>query len=1325
MILQQNVFKEKRLYKNLFNMNWKFFLLITLINFQITLKAQNSNPPLRIMPKTPEAETFDKFINFPTMSATGIPNISIPIHTITYKGFSLPISISYHASGIKVNDIATPVGLNWVLMAGGDITREVLGHPDEIGWFQFDSTSVQNENNQEHLAMYYQGYNDATPDVFNFSLPNLNGKFIFGVDRTRKINCDEKVSINTNFGINSADPSFTIYDKTGSRYYFSAKESTSVSLMDETGGSPFSFDYMNETNTGWKLDSIALPTGFKINFTYENYFFGYGMYYTSGSYIHKDASLSGLPSVNKQTENHRRVDNVSSYIKTISTDEQTIYFDYEASSQFSIMKRRLARVVVVNSINQDTVKIVRFDHEKYLGDPRLKLVGVYFYGNSSTNVPLAYRINYEPSPLPPFGHCGQDVFGFQNNNTVWHLRPKYQGPSRSYIPITDTAYREVNPNYLTRGILTSIEYPTGGSVEYEYEANREGNLWAPGLRVKTITFKDNNGKTAEKKMYKYSALEGYSTHTSISYINYYDLKGIEPSSTIQPREREELVWSSAPIPSKLPNEGNAFGYLYKKVTTISVKDEILADSIVEKYSWYGDVFSIKPLLSERIYYKEEKPTRKETINDNIYNNLAYGWATNDSYEFTYRALPTEGLPMGGHSGETKISSYYLPLKGFIYGVNSRVLASETVVVDYDSLFSKRMVEYNKQLLPYRETQGISNNKEEKLVTVYRYAEDYNATEPWIDSMKMINKHIIANPIDIRKYIKRKNGDCSLLSGKIIKYNNYGQQTEELLYNPDKSPELDWDPNSVFSAGFEPENTYVYDNNKNIIKIITPQQSSDYLWGYNNNLPIAKIDNANGETFAYTSFESATDNGNWIYSGTLISDSASKTGLNHYNLASGNISIYLSPKEYYLEFYAKNQINISGVVINSSQIFPADENGWKQYNYKVDGSNNYLILSGNTAIDELRIYPVDAQITTYNYKPLVGLTSQTDPNGLITYYKYDNFGRLSTIMDNQKNVLKEYFNHYAGQEINDGFFRCIVKFNSNGGSTVSDIKVLKGSPIGVPNIPTKPGYTFIGWYKNNDCTNPWNFSTDIVTSNITLYAKWNLVYTVTFNSQGGSAVTSQTANNNSTITVPAAPSRTGYNFIGWYKQSTCTTPWNFSTDIVTSDVTLFAKWVIKTYSISLTTVGSGVVSPNGNTTVNYGGTFTYNFTPNAGYSVKNIKVNGLSIGGALSSYTFSNVNSNQTLYVEFALKSSVNPTNLLFGAAGSSQTINISSSTNWTISSNANWVTFSAASGTGNRSISIYTTDYFGAEPRSATITIIFGDTSQTITIVQDPNSILE
>ena len=67
------------------------------------------------------------------------------------------------------------------------------------------------------------------------------------------------------------------------------------------------------------------------------------------------------------------------------------------------------------------------------------------------------------------------------------------------------------------------------------------------------------------------------------------------------------------------------------------------------------------------------------------------------------------------------------------------------------------------------------------------------------------------------------------------------------------------------------------------------------------------------------------------------------------------------------------------------------------------------------------------------------------------------------------------------------------------------------------------------------------------------------YTVTFNSNGGSAVASQTVESGDTVTEPADPTKQDYTFGGWYKEDTFTTEWDFEHDTVSGNTTLYAKW----------------------------------------------------------------------------------------------------------------------------------------------------------------------
>ncbi len=136
----------------------------------------------------------------------------------------------------------------------------------------------------------------------------------------------------------------------------------------------------------------------------------------------------------------------------------------------------------------------------------------------------------------------------------------------------------------------------------------------------------------------------------------------------------------------------------------------------------------------------------------------------------------------------------------------------------------------------------------------------------------------------------------------------------------------------------------------------------------------------------------------------------------------------------------------------------------------------------------------------------------------------------------------------------------VTFDSQSGSDVSSQTVSHGGLITQPADPTRPGFSFNGWYTSVSGGTRWNFSTNTVTMNTTLYARWVLNnYDVTFDSQSGSDVSSQTVSHGGLITQPDDPTRPGFSFNGWYTSVSGGTLWNFSTNTVTMNTTLYAQW----------------------------------------------------------------------------------------------------------------------------------------------------------------------
>ena len=87
-------------------------------------------------------------------------------------------------------------------------------------------------------------------------------------------------------------------------------------------------------------------------------------------------------------------------------------------------------------------------------------------------------------------------------------------------------------------------------------------------------------------------------------------------------------------------------------------------------------------------------------------------------------------------------------------------------------------------------------------------------------------------------------------------------------------------------------------------------------------------------------------------------------------------------------------------------------GWRLYVKNVNLSTSGLLtLSGDTSIDELRIFPIGAQMTSYTYAPIIGVKTQDDVNGKPLYYEYDDYERLWLTKDSDYNVLKRFEYHH--------------------------------------------------------------------------------------------------------------------------------------------------------------------------------------------------------------------------------------------------------------------------------------------------------------------------
>ena len=176
--------------------------------------------------------------------------------------------------------------------------------------------------------------------------------------------------------------------------------------------------------------------------------------------------------------------------------------------------------------------------------------------------------------------------------------------------------------------------------------------------------------------------------------------------------------------------------------------------------------------------------------------------------------------------------------------------------------------------------------------------------------------------------------------------------------------------------------------------------------------------------------------------------------------------------------------------------------------------------------------------------------------------------------------------------------CTVTFETNGGSKLPDVTAQYGETLARPDNPVREGYRLVGWYTDIDLKTPWDFDTDTVQGNMTLYAKWELGAPVDGNSGlGGNGfgwwwilillllglliflllflmnrktvkfetnckmkIQDQKVKKGGYAERPAEPARNGRIFAGWYYDDEYTERWDFESDKVEDNMTLYAKWI---------------------------------------------------------------------------------------------------------------------------------------------------------------------
>ncbi|WP_271729333.1 PKD domain-containing protein [Aquimarina algiphila] len=449
-----------------------------------------------ISPPTPEAAALGKFIDIPVSLHTGTPNISIPIVNIAEQEINIPVSLNYHASGIKVNEIASRVGLGWALNAGGMITRNVRGiADDDPQGFINTSNTVSNyfTSNASEKNLLFQnaidGHQDYESDVYYFNYPGGSGKFFF--DQNGGIYSHPKNDLIINYTKDNSNKivGWEITTETGLIYTFGTIPGTLDTVL-ETKQSRIRAQNQNLPSainfytSGWYLTQIKDHKGNRIRFNYTRGTneIEYWNILEQKKYI--QASLNGdctTPGVSLTFSEDRYF---PTYLTSIVTPKGSIHFDYTISRTDLKNDKALSKIELKDTNNKIVDRYLfeygyfttsAWEHFGNYGDldqrtKKLYLQKIKQQKGNTINQEHNFTY-YQEHPFPERFSFDRDFWDYANGVDNQYLYPEFAYTTNTGPVHVDGGDRTVDESHAQTLLLKEIEYPTKGKTEFVYESN--------------------------------------------------------------------------------------------------------------------------------------------------------------------------------------------------------------------------------------------------------------------------------------------------------------------------------------------------------------------------------------------------------------------------------------------------------------------------------------------------------------------------------------------------------------------------------------------------------------------------------------------------------------------------------------------------------------------------------------------------------------------------------------------------------------------------------------------------------------------------------------
>ncbi|MBD5265260.1 MAG: hypothetical protein HDS48_07040 [Bacteroides sp.] len=458
------------------------------------------NVPLPEQGLWPESPQVAK-LNAATMPSpdlsTGAATFSIPLYTLKVDDLELPLELRYRSNGIRVEEDPYPIGYGWSFLPALRVTRTVYNRPD--GKYRFIGTGESESltHSQMHLAMVKrdgllsrEGL-DSERDIFTIHMPEATfNAYLDGGTLVAPGHGEYRMSADASLD------TITVTDPLGRTWVFSEKGAR----------------WMTEDPVEWGLTSVTLPSGRKITFRW-----GFGQHSPSPSgALHsysyfRALSLNGpIPSPESAgTCNVEQIPSPRSLnLTSIEFPGGTVTLAYNTSSS---AHTTLSSITV--RARTSTVRTVTLTHGISVSD-RTMLKTVEISGGE--------RYSFEYNPYTFTSSDSQDYWGFYNRGAkglcdVPSMRITDSNGRSTTIEGSD---RSPSEEYMKARTLTKVTYPTGGTLEIEYEPHRFSPLdfiddprisatkdrtltFGGGLRVSSLTLRESAAAPARTVRYEY------------------------------------------------------------------------------------------------------------------------------------------------------------------------------------------------------------------------------------------------------------------------------------------------------------------------------------------------------------------------------------------------------------------------------------------------------------------------------------------------------------------------------------------------------------------------------------------------------------------------------------------------------------------------------------------------------------------------------------------------------------------------------------------------------------------------------------------------------